>query len=167
MKYQEVEGDLIKMALNNEFDVITHGCNCMCTMSAGIAVPMKKTFKCDLFPLESEIHKGSINKLGQIDCKDFYFGNNGLLHIGQTSPNQKRIIVINSYTQLFPNAQMKPLDYEALTLCLRKINHIFKGLHIGLPKIGCGLAGGDWNRVKEIIKTELKDCDITIVIYKK
>jgi len=50
---------------------------------------------------------------------------------------------------------------------MRKINHVFKGQHIGLPKIGCGLAGGDWNIVKEIIQKELKDCNVIIVIYKK
>lgn len=38
---------------------------------------------------------------------------------------------------------------------------------IGLPQIGCGLAGGDWNKVKEIIKKELKDCFVTVVIYKE
>jgi hypothetical protein len=32
------------------------------------------------------------------------------------------------------------LDYEALALCLRKINHTFKGKHVGLPQIGCGIA---------------------------
>ena len=89
-----------------------------------------------------------------------------------------------------PNGVSKPLDYEALTLCLRKINHIFKGKHIGLPLIGCGLAGGVWDYhklpktsdeeieiyeqfyhqekkdVKTIIQEELKDMDVTIVHYK-
>lgn len=60
-----------------------------------------------------------------------------------------------------------PLDYEALTLCMRKINHTFVGKKIGLPKIGSNLAGGDWNIIKEIIKKELKDCDVTVVIYNK
>jgi len=62
---------------------------------------------------------------------------------------------------------MKPLDYEALTLCLRKINWVFSGKHIGLPKIGAGLAGGDWEQIKQIIKNELNDCDVTVVIYKE
>ena len=77
-------------------------------------------------------------------------------------------IVINAYTQYYYGrnslASHIPLDYDALTLCLRKINYIFKGKHIGLPQIGCGLAGGDWNLVKEIIQKELCDMNITIVI---
>ena len=36
----------------------------------------------------------------------------------------------------------------------------------GIAAIGAGLAGGDWNRIKAIIQTELKDCDVTVVIYK-
>ena len=65
MKY--VEGDLIKLAKEGIFDVITHGCNCFCTMGAGIAVPMKNNFDCDKFPLEALEYKGNINKLGTID----------------------------------------------------------------------------------------------------
>ena len=48
---------------------------------------------------------------------------------------------------------------------MRKMNHVFKGKHIGLPQIGAGLAGGDWNRIKNIIQTELTDCKVTVVIY--
>lgn len=29
------------------------------------------------------------------------------------------------------------------------------------------LAGGDWDKIKTIIQQELKDCDVTVVIYNK
>lgn len=163
MKYQEIEGDLIQLALQGNFDVIAHGCNCQCVMGAGLAPQMAKAFSCNEFPLESEEFKGDINKLGMIDY-EYYRPN---------FPDTKHsVAIVNCYTQFMYGTNhidgvSKPLDYEALTLCMRKINHIFKGKHIGLPKIGCGLAGGDWNVVKEIIKNELKDCKITIVNYKK
>ncbi len=84
----------------------------------------------------------------------------------------KDLTIVNAYTQYgfgrnHSNGTQIPLDYEALTLCMRKINHVFKGQHIGLPQIGCGLAGGDWNHVKAIIQTELKNCDVTVVIFNK
>jgi len=179
MKFNEVDGDLIKLALQGEFDVIAHGCNCFCTMGRGLAPQMAKAFGCDYFPLElveEEVediglvntgNKGNINKLGQIDSfqggvkKDrFYFG------WDTKSRDIKRLTVVNAYTQYHWDTATKPLDYEALTLCLRKMNKVFTGKHIGLPEIGCHLAGGDWNIVKEIIKKELKDCDVTIVHYK-
>ena len=92
-----------------------------------------------------------------------------VLHDGE----EPYLIVVNAYTQYkygsnHTDGVKKPLDYEALTLCMRKINHIFAGKHIGLPGlIGCGLAGGKEETVKEIIKKELKDCDVTIVYLNK
>ena len=67
--YREIQGDLIELALAGEFDVITHGCNCFCTMGAGIAVSMKNTFQCDTFKMEDVSQKGNINKLGTIDIE--------------------------------------------------------------------------------------------------
>jgi hypothetical protein len=61
---------------------------------------------------------------------------------------------------------LAPFDYEAFTICMRKMNHIFKGKHIGMPKIGSHLAGGDWEQIEEIIGIELSDCKVTVVNYK-
>ena len=194
MKYNEIEGNLITLAMNGEFDVISHGCNCFCQMGAGIAPQMAKTFGCDQFPLEQLTksvfyggedgewvdeptnYKGDINKLGQIDYKLKYIW---LKHpsgspyaMGHKSVGQKDVldlIVVNSYTQYHYGKNhidgvKTPVDYDAITMCMRKINHIFKGKHIGLPYvIGCGLAGGDKNIVLPIIKRELKDMDVTMV----
>lgn len=163
--YKEIKGDLIELALQGNFDVITHGCNCFCTMGAGIAPKMAKAFECNNYRLEEKRYKADINKLGCIDFSKFEL-------IDNNYPNTKSLYVINSYTQYgfgsnHLNGTKTPLDYEALTLCMRKINHKFKGKHIGLPRIGCGLAGGDWNMVKSIIQKELRNCDVTVVIYNK
>ena len=158
-QYREIEGDLIRLAVWGEFDVISHGCNCYCHMGAGIAPQMARAFGADMFPKEKKKFKADINKLGQIDYRKLPLA------------GDKSLIVVNSYTQFghgknHEDGVSKPLDYIALIMCMKKINHLFKGKKIGLPMIGCGLAGGDWNRVKFIIKKELKDCDVTVVIYK-
>jgi O-acetyl-ADP-ribose deacetylase (regulator of RNase III) len=159
--YKEIDGDLIELAIACEFDVIAHGCNCHCAMNSGIAVEMKRHFHCDEFPLENFETSGNINKLGQIDYQ--------LKYIKPVKfPEYKYpLIVVNAYTQYRWDRFAKPIDYEALTLCMRKMNHVFGGNHIGLPKIGAGLAGGDWEVIKQIIQKELKDCDVTVVIYNK
>jgi O-acetyl-ADP-ribose deacetylase (regulator of RNase III) len=169
--YKEIKGDLITSAKEGKFDVIAHGCNCFCTMGAGIAPQMAKAFGCDKFEMESYT---DIEKLGRIDWQTLVLGENAIWSLwdADNKKNEPELVVINAYTQYgfgknHPNGIDEPLDYEALTLCMRKINHIFKGKHVGLPQIGCGLAGGDWNIVKEIIKKELCDCDITVVIYNK
>lgn len=154
-QYNEVRGDLITLAKRGDFDVITHGCNCRSIMSAGIAVPMNHHFDCSQFPME--LSGPSIMKLGNIEWQNKIIYDDG--------KNKKSVWVVNSYTQNHPRVDLKPLDYEALTLCMKKINAQFSGKHIGLPQIGAGLAGGDWNRIKKIIQDELKDCDITVVIY--
>lgn len=153
--YNEVDGDLIKLAKEGMFEVIAHGCNCFCTMGAGIAPQMAKAFKADMFPKEYAIYRGDINKLGTIDYLQLVEHNN--------------LIVVNAYTQFDMTGRREgkvDLDYEALTLCMRKMNHLFKGKHIGLPKIGSHLAGGDWNIIKNIIQAELSDCKVTVVNYK-
>ncbi len=43
--------------------------------------------------------------------------------------------------------------------------NIPRDLRIGIPKIGCGLAGGDWKVVEQIIKEHLSEHDLTIVEY--
>ncbi len=175
MNYKEIEGNLITLALEGTFDVIAHGCNCHCDMGAGIAPQMAKTFGANKFPKEHPQLSGDINKLGTIDYRilDIYGGIAYLpeeipIDFFQVKPDNS-LVIVNAYTQYgfganHSDGTQKPLDYEALTLCMRKINKIFKGKHIGLPGfIGAGLAGGDISKIREIIKKELSDCRITIV----
>ena len=145
--YTEIKGDLIKLGLEKKFDMIAHGCNCHCIMGAGIAPLFAKHFGADKFPLESSEYRGAINKLGMIDVK-----------------NVDGVYVVNCYTQ-YDTGGRQALDYEALVLCFRKLNKRYKGKSIGLPQIGCGLGGGSWPMVCKMIQSELKDMDVTVVIF--
>lgn len=151
MIWNEIEGDLIKLAKKGQFDLIAHGCNCKKNMGAGIAKQLKAAF-----PLAYEVDKNSTSKFGDISvCTDY-----------------TECIVINAYTQIFPgsNGNGKDSDhnrYEAIRSSMKIINEKFKGKHIGLPLIGAGLAGLRWNKVKSILEEELKDMQVTIVHYKK
>jgi len=167
--YREETGDLIELAKQGKFDVIAHGCNCWCSMGAGIAPLMAKAFGCDMWPMENPIfHLGKMNKLGTIDYKLVHLNCNGdVSGYGEgpvTDDAVTKVAVVNCYTQFDFTGSDIPLDYAALTLCMRKMNYEFKGKHIGLPKIGCGLAGGDWELVQQIIEDEFTDCDITVVL---
>ena len=169
--YKEVSGNLIDLALKRNFDVIVHGCNCRSKMRKGIALDMARVFNCDKF--EMELIGPTITKLGNINYETFVLGENAIwsLEDAKNNKNEPELIVVNAYTQNYygknhPDGIDKPLDYEALILCMRKLNDIFAGKHIGLPQIGSGLAGGDWNKIRQVIKYELRDCDVTIVIFK-
>lgn len=149
---KEIEGDLIALMKEFKFQTMAHGANCFCTMGSGIALQVKKEFRA-AYDADQKTIKGDFNKLGNYTYADYRW--NG----------EFAFRVINAYTQYNYGREKIQLDYEALTLVLRKINHEHQGRTIGLPKIGCNLAGGDWNIVKPIIERELKDMDVTIVHF--
>ena len=158
---RERQGNLITLAQEGYFDVITHGCNCFCTMGAGIAPQMAKAFGADKFPMEAPQYRGDRNKMGTID----YEWQDISIPFGK-----HKLVVVNSYTQFHYGRNHSdgvdmPVDYDAIKLCMRKINQEFRGKTIGLPLIGCGLAGGDWSIVKKIIKQELNMMDPWVVHY--
>lgn len=158
--FVEVEGDLLKMSKQGKFDFIGHGCNCFATMGAGIALPIGIMYpeakKADmLFEAPSYMRLGNFS-MGQT----WVYPGDGV---------QTRLRIINFYSQFHggPN-----LDKEALTLSLRKFaisrrHSTEEKYRIGLPIIGCGIAGGNWNTVKKIIAKELKEFDVTIVHFKE
>lgn len=157
-----VKGDLISMALSGEFDVIGHGCNCLSTQGAGIAKQMVATFGTDKFPME--LRGRAFTKLGNIDyqIKSLFLG----------PDHTKELRVVNMYTQYrygknHSDGDIKPIDYDALALCFKKLNHLFSGKKIGLPWIGCGLAGGSKEIVKGLMEKHLTDVDLIVVEYNK
>lgn len=174
MKYTEIKGNLITLAQEGKFDVIAHGANCFNNMGAGLAPQMAKAFGCDKFSMELD-GRGDWNKLGNINYEvlGYYDSEKRILKTSEFTNTfceepTFTLSVVNCYTQYRTSAFRSgkiPLDYEALTLCFRKMNLEFEGLHIGLPYIGCGLAGGNVEKVLKIVKEEFTLCDITMVEY--
>jgi len=170
-KYKEIEGDLFKEIFSEQYDVTLQGVNAFCTQGAGIVIPFKKYFGTDTFPMELT-GKGDINKLGQIDWQLFTIVDGEPNTWLPDSTKGRDLYVVNCYSQFHYGKNHldwtdRPADYEALTLCLRKINYKFKGLKVVMPLICGGLAGGDINIIRQIIEIELKDCYVTLVLYKK
>lgn len=162
---KHIKGNLITLAMQGEFDVIAHGCNCFCTQKKGLAPQMVEAFHTDKFPVESDLsRKGDINKLGTLDSMIYLGGYNQIVNRGKFD-----LVVINAYTQYHwreadPHTGV-PLNYTALNLCLQKINRKYKGKKIGLPWIGTDLAGGNKQTVELMIENLLIDCDVTVVEY--
>lgn len=146
-----IEGDLIKLALNGEFDVIIHGCNCFCTMGAGIAKAIKAEFP-QAYKADLETQKGSKEKLGSYS--------EATVH-----RSGKSITIINAYTQFNWRGRGTKADYDAIrrVFSLLKVN--FSGARIGYPLIGAGLAGGNWYTISQIIDSELADENHTLVKF--
>lgn len=152
-----INGNLITLALEGNFDVIAHGCNCQAIMGAGIAGQIKEEFP-DAYKIDQLTNEHTHNKEDLMGQYSSYWH-----HL----PNDKHFYILNLYTQLYPGLPSPgckiPFDYEAFITCLRKVNQRFKGQRIGLPYIG--LAGGNETRVKNIINGELFNMEVTLVKY--
>lgn len=59
-----------------------------------------------------------------------------------------------------------PIRYKALEQCLEKVAVLAKsvGASVHMPKIGSGLAGGDWSRIEEIINRTLIDSKVYVYV---
>lgn len=146
-----ISGDLIQLAKQGEFDLIVHGCNCVCTMGAGIAKGIKAAFP-EAFEADRATARGDRTKLGT--CTSATIG------IGQNT-----LTVVNAYTQFDYRGSGIKADYGAIRSCFRWIRKNHSGRKIGLPRIGAGLAGGDWSRIAAIIKEETAGMDVTLVEF--
>lgn len=60
-----------------------------------------------------------------------------------------------------------PVRYEAIESCLEKLAEESKSLNasVHMPRIGCGLAGGKWDRVEPLIEKTLLENGIDVYVY--
>ena len=138
----KVKGDLIKAFKLDKFDGIVHGCNCFCNMGAGIAKTISKEFPVALEADKTTL-RGDDSKLGSYTIAETEFGN-----------------IINAYTQYHYGFGKVNCDYDAILKVFTTLNKEYKGKTIGIPLIGCGLAGGDWSIVEKLINESTPDLDI-------
>jgi len=145
-----IRGDIFK----GKEDIIVHGCNCFKAMNSGIAKQVRALYP-GAWKADYDFGEvGDENKLG-----DF------TQWIGTHVYYPQRVKIINAYTQYRYGTDSIKCDYEAMANAFRKIR-IGNPFHsIAMPKIGCGLAGGDWNIVSKIIEEVFGDRKITIYEY--
>lgn len=156
-----IKGNLITMALVGQFDLIGHGCSCQNVMGAGIAKQIKEVFP-DAFLIDKEYYSTFTHKVEMMGTFSRFW-------YSDEKEGGIRCDILNMYTQLFPGLPSPgckiPFDYEAFTVICRKVNQMFRGKHIGLPWIGCGLGGAYEPMVATIINDNLNEMEVTIVEY--
>ncbi len=145
-----ITGNLIELAQDNYFDVIIHGCNCFCTMGAGIAKAIKDVFP-EAYEADLATPKGDRSKLGTIS-------------VAEVTKNSHTIYIVNAYSQYHYSSSTIQADYEAIRRAMAQVKKQFSTKKIGYPKIGAGLAGGDWSTIAAIIDEELSGEDHCLVI---
>jgi O-acetyl-ADP-ribose deacetylase (regulator of RNase III) len=148
------KGNLITMALHGEFDIIAHGANCQCIMGAGIAKQIKGIFPEAWEADKKTFHHNNNKKLGEFTSATVFVKNGR--KVSRDEIEAKPLIIANLYTQVYPgtskNEEEQENRYKAIETSLAKLKLQFPNKSIGLPLIGAGLAGGDWNVISKIFE---------------
>jgi len=87
-------------------------------------------------------------------------------HVDVLTLSEKDIYVANMIAQHGTQANSEgvpPIRYKALTEALVRVNEVAVelGATLHMPRIGSGLAGGDWRTIAKIIETIVK-VDVTV-----
>jgi hypothetical protein len=169
--YRMVRGDLFdyvskvpKLGNNGSSVIVPHVCNNIDLFGAGFAAELSKHYpivKENYHLLGSNFLK---NNLGYVQFVEVY----------KDSVYDHRLIFANMIAQngTINQKNPRPLNYLALIKCMTQINtfisksfNIDSKIEIHAPRFGCGLAGGNWNFINDLIE------DIwinkSVIIYSK
>jgi O-acetyl-ADP-ribose deacetylase (regulator of RNase III) len=128
--------------------LILHCCNDKGAWGAGFVLALSKKWN------EPEEQYRSLNK------NDLVLGTVHFVGV------EKDIIVVNIIGQHNVNSVngVPPIRYDAIMKALADVNIIAKKLNatVHMPRMGCGLAGGDWNKMESIIENNL---DVPVTVY--
>jgi O-acetyl-ADP-ribose deacetylase (regulator of RNase III) len=145
-----ITGNAIHMAEDGQFDVFVHGCNCQNVMGAGVARQVKLVWP-EAFKEDTKYCTRSRDMLGTYSAVYVPVG-------------IKNLAVINAYTQFGMARRGEDVfDYGAFADVLESLAEDFPGKIIGMPAIGCGLAGGNKERILNIIRNS-SVCDKVIFV---
>lgn len=148
-----LNGDL----LETPFEIIAHQVNCMGVMGSGLAKQIR-----DKYPWVYSDYKGALQRNGA----DYMFGKSQTVFQGGHT-------FFNVFGQYYYGHDKQYTDYEAFKSAFIEAITRYKDedesqITIAIPYgIGCGLAGGDWTIIKEILETIEKEHNVVFVAYKK
>lgn len=160
MILDEHNGDLFA-ALNQQVAQkvrchVAHGCNAQGVMGAGFAARVKKVWP-DAFESYKLFCDERVDTTGELHIHDHHDMRTG-----------EHVVVLNLITQLFPGRYAR---LGLIERCLQRLdNYVMLAQENGLwgdedfvmaPRIGCGLGGLTWDKVRPIID----DCRTPFVIY--
>jgi O-acetyl-ADP-ribose deacetylase (regulator of RNase III) len=141
MKIMYKKGDLLQCSEGH----LIHGCNAQGVMGAGVA----RLIRDDCPRLYEEYRvwcKAGGKLLGNI-----------IWHRCETG-RLKGKLVGNAITQEYFGSGGVDVSYDAIRQVMRRINEQCEEnthlISIAMPKIGAGLAGGDWDTIAQIIEQE-------------
>lgn len=145
------KGDATSISDIKEITYIAHICNDIGAWGAGFVTAISKKW------IEPKKQYKQLDK--------FVLGTNQYVNV------EKNVIIVNMIAQrhIYSNKGIPPIRYEMLRVCLKELAQYILSKSelctIQMPKIGAGLAGGDWKIIEKIIIEELCNKDIQVVVY--
>ena len=128
---------LVGDALLHPDGLIVHGCNCQGVMGSGFALAVKKRYP-HVYQEYVRRHKETPWQLGEVQ----------IIEVGPSK------YICNAMTQVkYGPGGRRYVEYFAIEECFWMINQVANALQLDVifPKIGAGLAGGDWEIISGII----------------
>lgn len=142
-----------KDLLESDAGIIAHQVNIEGIMGAGVALAIKNKYK----KAFDKYHMLCVSDVWKKQSKN-------LLGYCQSVACEGKTVVNMFAESLNVNIEgNRKTDYDALRSCFKKLNKQYSGQKVAIPyQIGCGLGGGDWNYVFNIIKEECTDIELEI-----
>lgn len=152
----EITGDL----LNAKSGIICHQTNYHGVMGAGVARAIADKI------LTAPQYNAYVNYCWQA-------GRTALGTV-QFLGNAPGLVVANMFSQDESKPQLDGrydiTDYEAMFTCLLRVKDTAEAnnMSVHIPHgMGCGIAGGDWNRVRQLIYSVFRSSPVDVFIVKK
>jgi O-acetyl-ADP-ribose deacetylase (regulator of RNase III) len=145
MPAEFVKGDIFASGLH----AFAQGCNCAGAMDAGVAVAFKKRFPAMVEEYQARCADGRF-RLGDVFL--WSDGENTVFNLGIQEHWKKKATL------------------AALTRALKKTVELATsgGIDkIGVPRIGTGLGGLEWPRVKSVLTDVGKETSVTFVVFEQ
>lgn len=149
------KGNIFDFIYEGRYDIILQGCNCFCKMDDGIALQFAQHFpEVLLADLKTQFKdKSKLGTFVPISIERF----------------DNKFQILNCYTQFaFAGHDIETFDYfdyDSFETILKKISLYDKKTRIGMPLIGSGHAGGDVERILQLIEKYLSKHNVEIALY--
>lgn len=141
-----INGDLF----DTDCDIIMHGVNCKGGFGSGVAATVR-----NLYPKARHYY------LDKFDTEGWKLGE------VQFVPQWNNKVIANCATQdnYLPRGECH-VDYVAVSACMEKVLAFAKenSYTIAMPKIGAGLAGGDWTIIEKVINSTIGDTEVKVYV---
>jgi O-acetyl-ADP-ribose deacetylase (regulator of RNase III) len=157
IKYQKGDATL------PQFDktIIVHCCNDIGAWGAGFVIPLAAQFpRAKQMYKEWSTGKSLKDDLGR--SAPFALGEVQFVKVSKDTYVANMIGQHSTYTE----NGIPPIRYSAIQAGLFQISKIAKqlGASVQMPKMGAGLAGGDWEKIESLITRELCDKEIEVLV---